>query len=341
MRYQVTPDQVQKAAEAIVDFIDSSGLPKTLVMKSIMTTSAVKKTVKRAYDRDYNKNVLKFHKKIKQYFETLFLPALMSAIPSGFKKSEISKAGTPAQQATNIVNVIIRTAKLELVEKQGITIIKPGYIEAMISGGDAARKIAGIRVGFDVLSPEALKYAQQNAAKLITEITATARASIKLIIVEGIKAGASNQQIMNALRGTIGLNERWALAVSRYRTAQMELAEAKKISLLRAKKRARRYAEKLYRKRLLMIARTETAIAQSQGSLLSYKGIGVERVRFYAAHGACEICASMDGSIYTIHQAFGIIPVHPNCRCDWLSIAPKGGFKYPTYKAQIGEYHAN
>lgn len=32
----------------------------------------------------------------------------------------------------------------------------------------------------------------------------------------------------------------------------------------------------------------------------------------------CPICAEMEGQIFDLDDAYGIIPVHPNCRCDWI-----------------------
>jgi SPP1 gp7 family putative phage head morphogenesis protein len=31
----------------------------------------------------------------------------------------------------------------------------------------------------------------------------------------------------------------------------------------------------------------------------------------------CPKCRQLEGNVYTIDEARGIIPVHPNCRCAW------------------------
>lgn len=41
----------------------------------------------------------------------------------------------------------------------------------------------------------------------------------------------------------------------------------------------------------------------------------------------CPECEDMEGQIFTIEEAEGVIPVHPNCRCAWIPIRePSGRF---------------
>lgn len=37
----------------------------------------------------------------------------------------------------------------------------------------------------------------------------------------------------------------------------------------------------------------------------------------------CEICAGMEGRTFSVREAKGVIPVHPNCRCTWIPVAPE------------------
>jgi len=75
------------------------------------------------------------------------------------------------------------------------------------------------------------------------------------------------------------------------------------------------------------IARTETAHAQGEGQLSGYEELGVEevglQVEFLTAGDdrVCEKCQELaDEGPYTIEEARGVIPVHPNCRCAWAPI---------------------
>jgi len=31
----------------------------------------------------------------------------------------------------------------------------------------------------------------------------------------------------------------------------------------------------------------------------------------------CSECSDLEGNVYTIKEAHGMIPLHPNCRCAW------------------------
>ena len=69
------------------------------------------------------------------------------------------------------------------------------------------------------------------------------------------------------------------------------------------------------------IARTETIAAAVQGDIQGMKEAGVKSVTYMAAEDerTCEDCSDMDGEEFDISDSEGIIPLHVNCRCTWLS----------------------
>jgi SPP1 gp7 family putative phage head morphogenesis protein len=79
--------------------------------------------------------------------------------------------------------------------------------------------------------------------------------------------------------------------------------------------------------RARMMARTEVIRAHAEASLNTYEeagilGVGVE-AEWRTAQDAsvCPECeAASQSGPYTIAQARGMIPLHPNCRCAWLPI---------------------
>jgi SPP1 gp7 family putative phage head morphogenesis protein len=75
------------------------------------------------------------------------------------------------------------------------------------------------------------------------------------------------------------------------------------------------------------VARTELTRAHAEGQLISMSHIGVSRtsakVELSANGNACDQCASLDGKVYSLAKASGVIPVHPNCNCVWTPI-PEG-----------------
>jgi len=74
--------------------------------------------------------------------------------------------------------------------------------------------------------------------------------------------------------------------------------------------------------RPMYIARTESTRVASEGILNHYKSQGVEEVRFLASisQRTCPICESLNGTVFTIQEAQGIIPIHVNCRCGWIKV---------------------
>ena len=71
-----------------------------------------------------------------------------------------------------------------------------------------------------------------------------------------------------------------------------------------------------------MIARTETVRLANEGLLNLYKDNQIEKVSFLAALSdrTCPICEGLNGRVYKINESHGVIPVHTNCRCTWISI---------------------
>jgi SPP1 gp7 family putative phage head morphogenesis protein len=74
------------------------------------------------------------------------------------------------------------------------------------------------------------------------------------------------------------------------------------------------------------IARTEIVRAYAEGTLDMFESLGIgsvtARVEF-ATQGdnlVCPRCAVLGGRVFTVTEARGKIPVHPNCRCDWLPV---------------------
>lgn len=84
--------------------------------------------------------------------------------------------------------------------------------------------------------------------------------------------------------------------------------------------------------RARVLARTETIRAHATATLNTYTELGAEGVTImseFATAGdaaVCPKCEALEGTEYTIQEAHGIIPVHPNCRCAWLPVIknPKG-----------------
>lgn len=74
------------------------------------------------------------------------------------------------------------------------------------------------------------------------------------------------------------------------------------------------------------MARTEVVHAHNEAALNRYEELGVKevtaKVEWLTAGDSrvCPRCLSMRGTRYTVEEAHGILPLHPNCRCTWLPL---------------------
>jgi len=79
-------------------------------------------------------------------------------------------------------------------------------------------------------------------------------------------------------------------------------------------------------KRARVLARTEVIRAHAEGSLDSYTRLGITEVGAFVEWSTaedervCEQCEGMSGEVYSVEDAHGLIPLHPNCRCAWLPV---------------------
>jgi SPP1 gp7 family putative phage head morphogenesis protein len=76
--------------------------------------------------------------------------------------------------------------------------------------------------------------------------------------------------------------------------------------------------------RARLIARTEVIGAHAEATLNAYEEAGVTGVEVEAEwttagdDRVCPECESMEGRSFTLAEARGMIPAHPNCRCAFL-----------------------
>ena len=82
--------------------------------------------------------------------------------------------------------------------------------------------------------------------------------------------------------------------------------------------------------RAKVLARTEVIAAHAEATLNSFEEAGVDGVEVeseFATAGdskVCPQCQGLEGRRFTLSEARGIIPVHPNCRCAWLPVVKEG-----------------
>lgn len=76
--------------------------------------------------------------------------------------------------------------------------------------------------------------------------------------------------------------------------------------------------------RALRIARTEIIHAHAEGQLDALEELGIDEIEAmveWATAGdarVCQRCEVLEGEVFSIEDARGMIPLHPNCRCAWI-----------------------
>jgi len=206
----------------------------------------------------------------------------------------------------------------EFIEGQGIRNIKPAALEIMQSGGNTAYRQLAIVGSFDVLNVNAIKAADKFCAKLVVDITAETKKGIRTFIRHGVKEGMSMPKIARKLRPLVGLTDRQMDSIINFR----RILEEKRpdLSAAQVDRKVMVQTNKVHRRRMENIARTETARAQNIGYVQGLEDVGVEQMELSNAPGACDECVALDGKKYPISEASRIIPVHPRCRCAMLPV---------------------
>lgn len=78
--------------------------------------------------------------------------------------------------------------------------------------------------------------------------------------------------------------------------------------------------------RARVLARTEIIRAHAEANLNTFEEAGIEGVAVEAEwvtagdDRVCPRCAPMEGKQYSIQDAHGRIPLHPQCRCTWVPV---------------------
>jgi len=204
------------------------------------------------------------------------------------------------------------------IKEQGNLILKPVILAILGEGGKAVvdRKIMK-QDRFDEIGTSAVKWAEKHTAALVVEITVETQAAIKAFIVDAVKKGQSIPAVAKQLRPLVGLTTRQIMAVANYEEWLIVNRPEYTVKVIREMAEVK--ARRLHRYRAQLIARTETANSLSEGIRQGYMQMGVKQLQFVAGPGSCDDCAALDGQIFPIAEAEGVIAVHPGCRCTFVA----------------------
>ena len=222
------------------------------------------------------------------------------------------KGKTAAQRAKSIVN-------WDEIRAEGQKILQPAELEVLLAGIDSVTK-QRIRkqARVDPIGIEAIIWSEAHTAELVVEITTATMEAIKDIITAGIEAGKSMPAIATELRPIIGLHSQYAEAVNTFATELYTRPKYSTLTNAQRNSKIETYAGRLHRRRTMTLARTESAFGLTEGQREGYNQMGIKNLERVEDPECCEICAEYNGKIYTIAEAEGVLPEHPNCEGTWV-----------------------
>lgn len=228
------------------------------------------------------------------------------------------QAGLPKMRGRTSTAKVLSIADWEKIKDEALLIMRPALFEALAAGGNS---VMGPRIQkqdrFDMIGRQAVMFATRQTAILVVEVTMETIAAIRTYVTAAINAGTSIQAIAMQLRPLVGLTSRDIMAVANYH--EMLIVERPEYTAATQRQMADTYARRLHRSRATTIARTETAEALTEGQRQGYKQMGIPKLLRVEDPDCCDICLEYDGVEYTIAEARGALPEHPNCEGTWVA----------------------
>lgn len=249
------------------------------------------------------------------------------------------------------------TTRLETVL---IDVLRDGALAAA-PFGPGPDKAATLALGFDVTNPYAVRWARQNAARLVRLIDDDGRRTIRRVLADALRHGGHPTQTAREIADVVGLTERQAVAVINYRRAledartsgrsgaglrsrfTLATARGRITSQEQVDRLVSRYAQRQLRKRALTIARTETLASANEGARSLVQAMGnrglfdpmlARRVWSTSKLEVCPICEGLEGTEVGFYETFnrGEPPIHPRCKCviRTVHLSPDGARRRQT-----------
>lgn len=201
--------------------------------------------------------------------------------------------------------------------------------QAIAGSAKITNQVMGLKGSFEVVNDSVIDAAKKLSVDLSTNLTRTAKESLRQIIEDQLAGNISRQEAVRRITMEVGLLPQHAKAVSNYRKTLISAGTPRG----QANKMAEQYAKRLLKYRANMIARTEVARATGIGQTNFWRQMrdqgalppSTNRIWITALdERACEFCLSMNGEIATIDGGWdtpkGYMEYpqasHPHCRCS-------------------------
>lgn len=215
-------------------------------------------------------------------------------------------------------------------------VLEPEWDQAMKAAAEkvieGAADAGYVLPEFDEAHQRVVEWVRTRGAELITDLTAEQQAALRILIHRlGIEQQMGPEELARYLRPVIGLTQREAEAVARFREALLQDG----LDPRKVEHRAQNYAAWLNRRRAERIARTELAFAYNFGQFETVRQ-AVEQghlprervVKVFSTaddERVCPRCGPLDGARIGLEETFPgatkrlpfvfVPPLHPRCRC--------------------------
>jgi len=236
--------------------------------------------------------------------KSLIIPivSVRKKIPMEFK-SWFEK-GTKEDQE-NLEELI---AAIEEEPEKVVNILNQNQEKAMTTGGQQSFYELGIAAAFAITSYKMMEWGKNYNTVLCDKVSQSMTSDIKFAMLEGLQNREGIPELKNRIVKIFD-----------------KPVPVKVPALIKNGKVVRKaYAYALSPEQwAIMVSRTETIRWLATGKLEGYKQSGlVKKVRFTATgdHRTCEDCLLLDGELYTLDEAQGVIPLHCLGRCTWIAV---------------------
>lgn len=239
------------------------------------------------------------------------IDGLEQAVESGSVSQVIQTVTASRVQVVETGRRQIRTLMLTILDKAGARAsLTP---ERGLRTARRTKTVVGFE--FEKVSPDAVRWASQHAAELVTNISADQEAVLRQIVAGGFRKQATTKVLAERIRRVVGLT---IPQLSKYERLLEEVG----------RREARTYAARARTERARTIARTETLRASNEGTRQAWKQAkdqgyltGTETREWITTPDdrLCPICLPLDGEVVGLDEVFSVgvmtPPAHPRCRC--------------------------
>lgn len=186
------------------------------------------------------------------------------------------------------------------------------------------------RIGksFSGVNAFAQEAAIRHGATMVAQVTNETRVAIRVVTAQAFAHGIPPREAAQLIKPLIGLTRRQAISAQRVYLR----AVADGVGRQAARELAKRAADRLLRRRALLIARTETIKASTGGQMAGWRvaqqrgllGFRAKKMWIVTEDDRlCPYCRAMDGATTFVGTDFVSVfgqrvsgpPLHPACRC--------------------------